>query len=104
MNLHCPSAARSNDVFSAHHPRASAVKGNQVAEKANLGERKMARRLPSGSETLPKSPDQLVAASCMILTIVASTSCATPDNSGRPNIPSIAVGFMVASIVFPPSV
>ena len=43
------------------------------------------------------------AASFMILTIVASTSCATPSNCGAWNIASRVVGFKVAKIVLPPS-
>ena len=43
------------------------------------------------------------AASFMILTIVASTSCATPSNCGAWNIASRVVGFNVAKMVLPPS-
>ena len=47
--------------------------------------------------------DQSDAASCMILTIVFSTSCATPFSCGVLNIASSAVGFNEARMVLPPS-
>ena len=43
------------------------------------------------------------AASFMILTIVSSTSCATPFSCGVLNIASRVVGFNVARMVLPPS-
>jgi len=46
---------------------------------------------------------QGLAASFMILTIMSSTSCATPSNCGVLNIASMAVGFKVARMVLPPS-
>ena len=49
----------------------------------------------------PEPAGQPADASCMILVIVSSTSCATPCNCGVLNIASITVGFKVASTVFP---
>ena len=46
---------------------------------------------------------KLAAASCMILTIVCSTSCATRSSCGVLNIASRVVGFSVAKMVLPPS-
>ena len=49
------------------------------------------------------SPNQSDAASFMILTIVSSTSCATPSSCGVLNSASRVVGFNVARMVLPPS-
>jgi hypothetical protein len=47
--------------------------------------------------------NQPAAASFMILTIVFSTSCATPSSCGALNIARRVVGFKVARTVLPPS-
>ena len=57
----------------------------------------------AGMTILYRPSHQLAAASFMILTIVASTSCATPLSWGVLNIASRVVGFKVARMVLPPS-